>query len=89
MSIDELNITKHKQSKSWDLGNKILYDMCKNNFAHKNNGVIIAKVLFIGRIYAAAIERRKKKRRLLVTIFTLRKLHRLSGILVLINILKS
>jgi hypothetical protein len=43
----------------WDFGNNILYKMCMENFEHKKHEHILAKVLFIGRIYAAAIERRK------------------------------
>ena len=46
---------------NWDFGNNLLYDMCKNNFQHEKDEIIITKVLFIGRIYAAAIERRKNK----------------------------
>jgi hypothetical protein len=43
----------------WDLGNKILYDMCKKYPWHKEKSEIIAKVWLIGRSYAAAIERRR------------------------------
>lgn len=51
---------KMSQEKTlWDHGNKILYDLCKKNFKHKRDDVIITKVLFVGRIYAAALERRK------------------------------
>ena len=39
----------------------ILYHLCKDNFQHEQEDVILTKVLFIGRIYAAAIERRKNK----------------------------
>ena len=49
------------QKPSWDFGNQILYDLCRNNFNHDQDDVIIAKVLFIGRIYAAAVERRRNK----------------------------
>lgn len=45
----------------WDFSNKILYDLCRTYFNHKEDDVILTKVLFIGRIYAAAIERRKNK----------------------------
>ncbi len=45
----------------WNFGNEILYNLCKENFDHKENNIIITKVLFIGRIYAAAVERRKNK----------------------------
>jgi len=47
------------ESSAWDLGNKILYDMCRQYPAHNNSSEIIAKVWLIGRSYAAAIERRK------------------------------
>ena len=46
----------------WDFSNSILYDLCKNNFNHTEDEIIITKILFIGRIYAAAVERRKNKK---------------------------
>jgi hypothetical protein len=46
---------------AWDLGNKVLYDLCQQYPGHKNEAEIIAKVWLIGRSYAAAIERRKNK----------------------------
>ncbi|WP_131707548.1 hypothetical protein [Chryseobacterium angstadtii] len=49
------------KSTIWDFGNEILYNLCKEHFEHLNEEVIITKTLFIGRIYAAAIERRKIK----------------------------
>lgn len=51
-----------KRARVWDFGNAFLYDMCSNNFHHVDDGKIVAKVLFIGRIYAAAVERRRNKR---------------------------
>lgn len=45
----------------WDFGNAILYKLCKDNFRHDTDDHILTKVLFIGRIYAAAVERRKNK----------------------------
>jgi hypothetical protein len=50
------------QKGPWDLGNKVLYDLCANNFTHDDDEKIIAKVWLIGRSYAAAIERRKNKK---------------------------
>ncbi|MDP6850431.1 MAG: hypothetical protein QF524_05795 [Planctomycetota bacterium] len=47
------------ESSEWDLGNKILYDMCSQYPSHNNSAEIIAKVWLIGRSYAAAIERRR------------------------------
>lgn len=45
----------------WDFGNAILYKLCEENFKHDKDEHILTKVLFIGRIYAAAVERRKNK----------------------------
>jgi hypothetical protein len=45
----------------WDLSNQVLYDLCQKFPSHTEHEVIIAKVLLIGRVYAAAIERRKEK----------------------------
>jgi len=45
-------------SKVWDLGNQVLYDLCRNHPDHSRDDVIIAKIWLIGRTYAAAIERR-------------------------------
>ena len=45
----------------WDLTNNVLYALCKKNPKHKYYPDILAKVLIIGRSYAAAIERRKLK----------------------------
>ncbi len=55
-------IKRSQEETLWDHGNSILYDLCKNNFKHKRDDVIITKVLFIGRIYATALERRKNKK---------------------------
>ncbi len=60
--MNEENLVKIAKEKSiWDLGNKVLYDLCKNNPAHKTPEEIVAKIWLIGRSYAAAIERRKNK----------------------------
>jgi len=50
-----------RQKNVWDFGNAILYKLCKENFQHTTDDHILTKVLFIGRIYAAAVERRKNK----------------------------
>ena len=50
-----------RQKNVWDFGNAILYKLCKDNFKHDTDDHILTKVLFIGRIYAAAVERRKNK----------------------------
>ena len=55
-------LVKARQRNPWDFGNKILYDLCKDNFFHDQDDKTLTKVLFIGRIYAAAVERRKNKK---------------------------
>jgi hypothetical protein len=47
--------------KVWDVGNRVLYDLCAANREHTRDDVIIAKIWLIGRTYAAAIERRRDK----------------------------
>lgn len=51
------------ESKYWDFGNKILYNLCKKNFNHKDADKIITKFWIIGRSYAAAVERNNKERK--------------------------
>jgi len=46
----------------WNIGNQVLYDMCKKYPYHKDKAEIIAKVWLIGRSYAASIERNKNNR---------------------------
>ena len=46
----------------WDFSNKILYDLCRDNFEHNQEEIILTKVLFVGRIYAAAVEREEIKK---------------------------
>lgn len=58
-NIKQLDTSRQKNV--WDFGNAILYKLCKDNFQHKTDDLILTKVLFIGRIYAAAVERRKTK----------------------------
>jgi len=60
----ELNknfVKKAIKDTSSDFLNGVLYKMCRDNPLHKEHGVIMGKVLIIGRTYAAAIERRRKK----------------------------
>jgi hypothetical protein len=45
----------------WDTSNRVLYDLCQDRPAHRDDGEVLAKVLLIGRVYAAAIERRRTK----------------------------
>lgn len=44
---------------AFDLGNDYLYRLCKEHPGHKRADEILAKLILIGRTYAASIERRK------------------------------
>ncbi|MHC1732807.1 MAG: hypothetical protein AB9888_12380 [Bacteroidales bacterium] len=57
----QIQIYNAKQKNVWDFGNSLLYEMCNSTFTHTQDDQILAKVLFIGRIYAVAIERRRNK----------------------------
>ncbi|MEO6963938.1 MAG: hypothetical protein ABIY90_18360 [Puia sp.] len=50
-------IRRTKSSHISDYGNGLLYQLCKDHFEHNEGKYIVAKTLFIGRIYAAALER--------------------------------
>ncbi len=54
-----LNLTS--RGAIWNLGNKMLYRLCQDYPDHKSPEVITAKIWLIGRSYAAAIERGRKK----------------------------
>jgi hypothetical protein len=43
----------------WDLSNQVLYSLCQDHPRHDSDNAIIAKMLLIGRTYAAAVERRR------------------------------
>lgn len=48
------------QPSVWELSNRMLYGLCHEHPLHEQPDVIVAKLLVIGRVYAAAIERRHK-----------------------------
>jgi hypothetical protein len=52
----------YAEDNTYDLCNKVLYDLCSNFPHHKNKSEVIAKILLIGRSYSASVERRKNKR---------------------------
>ena len=54
-TADLLNLTS--RGAIWNLGNEMLYQLCRDYPDHKAPEVITAKVWLIGRSYAAAIER--------------------------------
>jgi hypothetical protein len=45
----------------WDVGNRVLYKLCKQSPDHSDENAVLAKIWLIGRAYAAAIERRRNK----------------------------
>ncbi|WP_315745472.1 MULTISPECIES: hypothetical protein [unclassified Bradyrhizobium] len=48
------------QSQSiWDFTNTILYNLCRDHPEHKQVDVIISKLMIVGRVYAAQLERRR------------------------------
>ena len=51
-----------KQRTPWHISNEVLYDLCRKHPLHEERQVVLAKILLIGRAYAAAIERRKSYR---------------------------
>ena len=61
---EKFNIADFERTKDkkWTLLNKILYNMCSDYPLHVSSEEIRAKICLIGRAYAAAIERRTKKR---------------------------
>jgi hypothetical protein len=62
IKIDKYKFANEEIYKTkWDFSNKLLYDLCEKYPKHDNIEIILTKILFIGRIYAASIERRKNK----------------------------
>ncbi len=61
MEIDHDLINRARTSTRWWFGNKVLYDLCRDNPSHDNGDVVLAKIWLIGRSYAAAIERGPKR----------------------------
>ena len=47
----------------WELGNDVLYQLCRRHPEHHSVDEIVAKVWLIGRSYAASIERRRGKKK--------------------------
>lgn len=50
-----------ENSKVWDIGNNVLYSLCRKYPKHNTVDEVVAKLWLIGRSYAAAIERRQNK----------------------------
>ena len=60
IEISRSNVDAALTPLPWDLGNEVLYKLCREHCKHNSKDEIIAKIWLIGRSYAAAIERRKK-----------------------------
>lgn len=54
-------VSRATQRTPWHLSNEVLYKLCHEHPFHVETEVVLAKVLLIGRVYAAAIERRRSK----------------------------
>lgn len=61
LMLRRTQVVRAMRSSPWDFTNRILYDLCRRYPDHKDQGVALAKILLIGRVYAAAIERRRSK----------------------------
>jgi hypothetical protein len=59
MPITKSEVDAVRATSVWDLGNRVLYDLCRNHPGHKTIDEIIAKVWLIGRSYSVSIERRR------------------------------
>jgi len=62
IDITKRDIDHALASSLWDLGNEVLYRLCREHPKHDRADAVVAKVWLIGRSYAAAIERRKNAR---------------------------
>lgn len=60
INFDINDFNKRKNPKYGNIGNKMLYDLCKKYPNHNTADEIHAKIWLIGRSYAASVERRSK-----------------------------
>lgn len=57
--LDVRRLRRCAEGSRWEIGNRVLYDLCEKYPTHTTEDEIIAKIWLIGRSYAAAIERRR------------------------------
>lgn len=50
-------VARAQKPTRWDIGNGVLYDLCRRFPRHENAEGVVAKVWLIGRAYSASIER--------------------------------
>ena len=60
-TLEDVKRAQSDEDDKWKFGNDILYKLCHDQPKHNDDSVIIAKIWLIGRSYAAAVERRKRK----------------------------
>jgi hypothetical protein len=60
-TLERSRVLRAMSPSKWDTSNNVLYDLCSRHPAHIDDGQVLAKILLIGRVYAAAIERRRNK----------------------------
>src|SRR5262245_1909405 len=60
--LDRRRVLRAMDANCWDFSNQVLYDLCRAHPTHEKESIVIAKILVIGRVYAAAIERRRSKK---------------------------
>jgi len=58
-SLSQDQVEQAQKPSKWDLTNETLYRLCRDHPHHTSEQAILAKLNIIGRVYAAAIERRK------------------------------
>ena len=58
-TLTRAKLLKAMAPSPWDLSNRLLYDLCRDHPTHNQSPEVLAKVLLIGRVYAAAIERKR------------------------------
>ena len=56
-TLNRTRVRHAKRPSPWDFSNKVLYDLCLRHPKHIKAEVVLAKMMLIGRSYAAAIER--------------------------------
>jgi hypothetical protein len=56
-TITSDTVTRAMRTSTWQLSNDVLYDFCAKYPKHKRADVVAGKILLVGRVYAAAIER--------------------------------
>lgn len=61
MRLTKSRVAAARRKSPWGLSNQVLYDLCARYPLHEKREQVVAKVLLIGRTYAAAIERRREK----------------------------